>query len=188
MSSTHTIRRLTSADIQAFRKIRLTSLQRAPESLGANFAVEAAQSESFFEERLNTSIILGAFLSLDAAEGQAHRPHAYSESNQKSEIVGMIGAKRHEGPRSTHKASMWGLYVEPEQRGARLGPRLVQDLLHAVPESYPAVEQMILTVVATNVHATALYERAGFTVFGTEPRALKTSSEYFDMVSMIRFL
>jgi len=47
------------------------------------------------------------------------------------------------------------------------------------------VEQVILTVAAENSRARRLYERWGFTVYGTEPRAIKLSDGYMDEVLMV---
>lgn len=47
-----------------------------------------------------------------------------------------------------------------------------------------AVEEVRLTVVATNKAAVRLYERAGFEQYGLERQALKIDHDYYDEVLM----
>ena len=46
------------------------------------------------------------------------------------------------------------------------------------------VEEVRLTIVATNTAAIRLYERAGFEQYGLERRALKIGDDYHDEVLM----
>ena len=52
----------------------------------------------------------------------------------------------------------------------------------------PGLEQLQLSVQADNAHAMRLYERAGFTAWGREPRALRVGCAYHDKVHMMRLL
>jgi RimJ/RimL family protein N-acetyltransferase len=54
-----------------------------------------------------------------------------------------------------------------------------------VAHARPLVEQVCLTVVASNVAARRLYSAAGFEEYGVERRALKVGSEYYDDVLMV---
>jgi RimJ/RimL family protein N-acetyltransferase len=58
-------------------------------------------------------------------------------------------------------------------------------LLAAAPDK---MEQITLSVVSGNTAAQAFYEAFGFTVFGVEPRSMKTDARYLDEVLMVRFL
>ena len=48
----------------------------------------------------------------------------------------------------------------------------------------PGLEQINLSVTATNDRARRLYEMAGFSVFGIEERAIKVGAEYFAKAHM----
>jgi ribosomal protein S18 acetylase RimI-like enzyme len=77
------------------------------------------------------------------------------------------------------------MYVTPEARGSGLAAALVETLLkHAGKE----VEQVQLTVTASNPRARRFYERMGFVQYGFEERALKYKGAYFDEVLMVKFL
>jgi ribosomal protein S18 acetylase RimI-like enzyme len=81
-----------------------------------------------------------------------------------------------------HKGVLWGLFVRPEARGMGLAAALEQPV---VAHARPLVEQVRLTVVASNVVARRLYGAAGFEEYGLERWALKVGSEYFDEVLMV---
>jgi ribosomal protein S18 acetylase RimI-like enzyme len=74
------------------------------------------------------------------------------------------------------------MYVRPAARGARVGDVLMDFLLAQARAD--GIEQMILTVAAENARARRLYERWGFSVYGTEPRAIKLHDGYLDELLM----
>jgi len=77
------------------------------------------------------------------------------------------------------------MYVTPEARGSGLATDLVETLLeHAGKE----VEQVQLTVTASNWRARRFYERMGFVQYGLEEKSLKYKDAYFDEVLMVTFL
>jgi RimJ/RimL family protein N-acetyltransferase len=58
----------------------------------------------------------------------------------------------------------------------------------AVEHARGEVLQVHLMVGAHNEPATRLYEKAGFTRYGTDPRALYVNGRYIDEHMMVRFL
>lgn len=160
-----TIRRLGPEDIGDYRHIRLAALATAPDAFGSTYDAEVARPAANHAARLTTSIVVAAYID--------------------DRIVGMLGCQRYDGGRETHKAFLWGFYVEPHHRRTGLARSLIEAALDAMQ---PSVEQILLTVVATNRPAIALYERVGFRPYGTEPRSLKTSGVYTDEMLMVLFL
>ena len=160
-----TIRRLGPEDVADYRRIRLSALATSPNAFGSTYAAEAARPGADHAERVTTSVIFGAYVDGD--------------------IVGMLGCRRHDGARETHKAFLWGFYVEPDHRRAGIASALIGAALDAMR---PIVEQILLTVVSTNRPAVALYESFGFRPYGIEPRALKTAGSYTDETLMVLFL
>ena len=62
-----------------------------------------------------------------------------------------------------------------------LAARLAQGIIEL---ARPLVEEVCLTVVASNAAAYRLYSAAGFEQYGLERRALKIGDAYFDEVLM----
>lgn len=90
-------------------------------------------------------------------------------------------------PSTRHKATLWGLYVDPNHRRQGVGKELLTELLrHA--ESMPGLEQIRLVVTADNAAAIALFERFGFRAYGMEERARLVNGTYYDQIYVCRFL
>ncbi|UVO31120.1 GNAT family N-acetyltransferase [Bradyrhizobium arachidis] len=160
-----TIRLLTQADAPLYREIRLEALAANPEAFGSTLERERDMPVTWFEERLATSEVFGAFI------GQR--------------LVGVAGFRRQDGTKIAHKAVLWGMYVQPTARGAGVGKSLVEAV---VAHAAPRVEQLQLTVVSENASALRLYESAGFVAYGREVQGLKQNGRYFDEILMTMFL
>ena len=165
MSDPFVVRRLVAADVEDYRDIRLAALEMEPIAFGSGHAIEASRPIEAHARRLTSSIVFGAY--------------------EDGRIVGVIGLKQGDGPKAAHKGLVWGFYVDPRCRKRGVGAALVSGLLMAARR---VVEQVMLSVVAENTAAIALYENFGFARYGVEPRALKTQDGYWDEVLMVLFL
>lgn len=161
MTDSFRIARLRPSDAEVFRTIRLAALKTTPEAFGSTYEIEAARPVSAFADGLSASVVFGAFVD--------------------QRIVGMAGLKQEAGPKVSHKAVIWGFYVEPDWQGRGAGSALLAALIEMARD---VVEQLTLTVVEGNDAAIALYTKFGFAAYGVEPRALKTSAGYINEVLM----
>ena len=144
------IRRLTAADVDAFRALRLEAMTAEPEIFGTAIEEERARTVEISAATLATTAVFGGFV----AGG----------------LVGMAGFVRMKPLREQHKGTVWGMYVRASVRGLGLGGQLLRTVIeHARTE----VEILNLVVVQANAAAVALYERHGFQRWGLEPFALK---------------
>ena len=157
------VRRLSASDAVGYRALRLDGLRAHPEAFGASWEEEAAQPLAWFADRLNRNVILGG-----GPPGT-------------SDLRGVIGFYVLDSAKQRHKGVLWGMFIQPEARGTGLGPSLVARVLEHAMQT---VEEVRLTVVATNKAAIRLYERAGFEQYGLERRALKIGHDYYDEVLM----
>ena len=119
---------------------------RSPQAFGASHAVESAKPLSFFEERLRTSRVWAA--------------------RQDNTLVGLACLAPGMSDREKHKGLIWGVFISPEIRGQGVSRALLATLLNWADQHY---EQVTLTVITTNTAALALYQQAGFDIFGSEP-------------------
>src|SRR5262249_59848633 len=94
------------------------------------------------------------------------------------------GFYREKGPKSRHKGRVWGVYVTPEARRAGIGRKMMQALLDRI-SAIDDMEQVLLSVAATQIPAIRLYRSLGFESFGTEPRALRIGDRYIDEEHMV---
>lgn len=161
------VRRLGEGDAAAFRGLRLGALAAHPEAFGASWEVEAEQPLEWFAERLARSAVFG---------GEASA----------SGLAGVAAFAVPDAPKLRHKGVLWGMYVRPASRGTGLASALVARVLEharAVP-----VEEVRLSVVASNAAAVRLYRSAGFAAYGRERRALRVGDAFHDEVLMARRL
>lgn len=159
------IRPLKPEDAEAFRTIRLEALRLHPESFGSSYEAEVQQDVEVFRERLNRSLVVGAF---------------------RDELVGIANLGIQTMEKMAHRATLFGIYVRESERGAGLAKKMIQMLFVAAQRS--KIEQLELSVVTDNTDAKGLYESLGFKEYGTQPRAMKVQGKYYDEYTMVKFL
>jgi ribosomal protein S18 acetylase RimI-like enzyme len=156
------IRRLEANDVTSFRELRLEGLKQHPEAFGASWEDEASKPPSWWAERLEMTTVLGGWI-------------------DNSALLGLAGFYTHGAVKLRHKGVLWGMYVRPEARGTGLAASLVRKIIE---HGQGVVEEISLTVVASNAAACRLYAAAGFEQYGLERRALKVGDTYYDEVLM----
>jgi ribosomal protein S18 acetylase RimI-like enzyme len=164
------IRRLVTADAQAYRALRLRGLAENPDAFTSSYEAEAAAPLARIEARL-------------AADG----PDAVFGAFVDGLLAGVLGLAREPRAKGHHRATVFGMYVAPEFSRRGIGRALVRHLVDAASRE-PGLEQLVLTVTQTNVAARLLYESEGFRSFGVEPRAIRVGERYLDKNHMVRFL
>jgi ribosomal protein S18 acetylase RimI-like enzyme len=156
------IRFLTSDDAGEWKRLRLEALQGDPEAFSASLEEYQSLSLKEVKRRLwpnEEAFVVGAF------EG--------------SRLIGVAGFYREKGPKSCHKGRIWGVYVTPGWRGKGIGRRMMQMLVQR-GGTIAGVEQVLVSVAATQDAAVGLYRSLGFRAFGREPRALRIGDRFID--------
>jgi ribosomal protein S18 acetylase RimI-like enzyme len=156
------IRILTQSDVKSFQALRSRALLEEPESFGSSHEEFVQLAETELAQRLqadSNKLVLGAFSG--------------------GRLIGMVGLFRRLGKKAEHKAVIWGMYVEPEHRRRGVARKLMGTAI-AGAKALPNLEQLLLTVVTENAEAILLYQSLGFTIYGTEPGALKLDGRLLD--------
>jgi ribosomal protein S18 acetylase RimI-like enzyme len=91
---------------------------------------------------------------------------------------------RETGEKERHKGRIYAVYVSAAHRGKGIARALIARLLERTQQD-PSLEQILLSVAASQTTAIQLYSSFGFEKYGTEPNALKIGSEYVDEHHMI---
>ena len=167
------IRELTRDDAAAYRALRLRMLREHPEAFTSSFEEESMKPLAWSERRI--------------APGE-EAPHnfvlgAFSEANP---IIGTVGFSVEVRMKQRHKGLLFGMYVAPEATSRGVGRSLLDACLDRA-RCVPGVEQINLTVTATNERARRLYEAAGFRTFGVEERAIRVGGAYYAKVHMVLY-
>lgn len=158
------IRSLTVDDAPAWFALRLEMLESGPGIFSAS--VENAREEGVrhAQERLDLAPDDGGVFGAFASTGV---------------LVGAVGWRRSPGPKTRHKAFVWGMYVRPGWRRKGLGFDLMMRLVDTVRVA-DDIEVLQLCVTSEAAAARALYERLGFQQWGHERSAMKIDGRRID--------
>lgn len=154
------IRPLAADDAEAFRALRLSALETAPQAFGASHDEEAAQPLASFAAKLAPEPpgqVFGAFLG--------------------DILVGIAGFRTLNSPKARHKGYLWGVYVVEAARGHGIGEMLVTAVIEHARRHVLILQA---NVVTTNRSAYVLYEKLGFVPYGIESRALRIGDAFYD--------
>lgn len=167
---TISIRALEPQDLAHFVTLRNASLQRFPEAFTSDYETERHKAPEAFASRLGTPesghCIWGAF-------------------DESCELLGTIASERDRDvrPQKRHIAHITAVMVAAQAQQHGIGMRLVNHCVQTLCQ-VADIDQLIITVTASNTHVVRLYERAGFVPYGLLPRAIKVSGQYFDKLHM----
>lgn len=157
-------------DAAAYRELRLEALQESPTAFSADYQKNLHEPPKYWEDRLT--------LHPDEA--------ALFLAVHEHKLIGMTGIFRGSSSKTRHAATVWGVYVKPEWRGLHIAEELIRACLDWAMARQVVVAH--LGVTATNRSAICCYERCGFQICGTEPRALFYQGTFYDFYLMSRSL
>lgn len=160
---------LTADDASAWRNVRLEALENDPEAFSASIEAHHKLTDEEIRSRLAVDLtnrfVIGAF----TAGG---------------ELIGTAGFVREPGLKERHKGRVWGVYLRAGYRGVGVGRQMMTLLLqHA--RRIEGLEQINISVAATQTAAKTLYRSLGCVLYGCEPRALKINGRYIDEEHMM---
>jgi ribosomal protein S18 acetylase RimI-like enzyme len=160
------IRPIQREDWAVYRELRLEALKNHPTAFGADYEENQQHSDEHWQKRVEID---------DERE-------ALFFAEYRGEIIGMTGIYRDPGKRARHAATVWGVYVKPEWRGAHIAQALIEACLGWAREKEIVIAR--LGVEATNRSAIRCYERSGFRTYGIVAKAVRHEGQYFDACLM----
>jgi len=164
------LREANPSDAVQFRELRLGALLNHPIAFTADYQKNLNQPLKYWEDRL---------------AAQADESTIFLAEHEGS-LIGMTGIARGDAPKTRHGAWIWGVYVKPEWRGLHLAEEILNSCF-----SWAKARKIVLArlgVAAVNQPAIRCYERCGFTIYGTEPRAVFYEGKYYDEYLMVHLL
>lgn len=165
-----TVRLLDPNDAEQFKALRLHAVENSPTSIWPTRDEEMARSIEEIAARIRsapTQAVFGAF------DGEV--------------MVGITGVRREPLCQVNHKATIWGVFVNPSYRGRGIAQMLLSAATIHATELWDTI-QLMLCVNAENLPAKRLYASHGFQTFGLEPRAMKVGDCFYDEEHMCKQL
>ena len=163
------VRALVEADLDAYKVLRDHALAHHEEAFTSDAATEALRTAQSYRARLGADSSPGGF-TLGAWRGER--------------LVGAITCERDARSKVRHIGHIVGTMVASDAQTQGVGRALLQALLSRASAD-PEVEQLTLSVTSSNRVAVRLYESAGFTRYGTLPRATRVGSRFLDKDLML---
>ncbi|WP_175778819.1 GNAT family N-acetyltransferase [Burkholderia anthina] len=165
-----TIRLLDAADAAQFQSVRLRAVDTSPTSFLPTRDEEAGVSVDEFAARITATRERAVFGAFDDAS-----------------LVGITGVRRDARAKVSHKATIWGVFVDPAYRGRGIAQSLLDNATAHAAQAWQCT-QLMLCVNAINGTAERLYASQGFVRFGTEPRSLFVDGRFYDEHHMVKTL
>lgn len=163
------IRKLTAADAEQYRELRLEALLDSPDAFGAAYEDELKRPVEKTAERLADEYTptFGAF--------------------ENGILVGNMTLIREASKKMNHRGTIVAVYVRDSVRGKGVASSILEALLEYA-QNWDGLEQVYLMVVSVNEPAIKLYSRFGFEKYGTDYRSMKVDGRYIDEDLMVKFL
>jgi ribosomal protein S18 acetylase RimI-like enzyme len=161
------IRKLQPHESAIYREVRLACLKNVPQFFGSTYEEEILNPRFFFE----------TYIENDSAD------HVMFGAFDGEQLIGITGFNRMARKRASHRGEIVQVYVDANYRGQNFGERLLR---HALDYAFnlDGIEQVQLSVIASNQAAIKLYEKLGFQSFGVQSHYFKVEDSYLDQQFM----
>jgi ribosomal protein S18 acetylase RimI-like enzyme len=160
------VKKLSVQDAASLTSLRREALAADPLAFAASVDDDFALDAGFVERALANDREQAVFGYFDAGH-----------------LRGMVGVVRASKLKQRHTATVWGMYVSGAARRRGAGRALIEAAIAQAREW--GIEQMQLSVSETASEAKRLYEAAGFTSWGRQPRALQWQGRFVDEDHMV---
>jgi ribosomal protein S18 acetylase RimI-like enzyme len=157
------VRALGESDLEAYKALRDHALAHHEEAFTSDAATEAQRTAQSYRARLGNSpegnFTLGAW--------------------RGDHLVGAISCERDPRSKVRHIGHIVGTMVMKDQQAQGVGRALLEALI-ARAGADAELHQLTLSVTASNTAAVRLYQGAGFSRYGSLPRAIRVAGRFFD--------
>jgi RimJ/RimL family protein N-acetyltransferase len=162
------VRALGETDLAAYKTLRDHALAHHEEAFTSDAATEAKRTAQSYRARLGGEADGG--FTLGAWRGDR--------------LVGAISCERDPRSKVHHVGHIVGTMVAIDEQRQGIGRALLDALIERAGAD-AELHQLTLSVTASNRAAVRLYESAGFSRYGTLPRAIRVGGRFLDKDLML---
>jgi len=159
-------------DAESLFNLRLEALTAHPEAFAADVEMTKTRGEKAWLEQITHDTKDQSGVIVIACAG--------------SKLIGMTGIGRGHWPKTRHSAIVWGVYVNPNWRGLHIAEAMLDDGIRWAQTQ--GIVVLKLGVITTNEAAIRCYQRAGFIVYGTDPKSNYVNELYYDEYLMAKMI
>ena len=170
MTAPISIRRLVPADLADYKELRDAMLAAYPQAFSSDAAEGRSRTPESYRSRLGLERPEGGEFTLGAWQGPR--------------LIGAIGCERDMRVKVRHIGHIVGMMVRGETQGRGVGRALLDGCL-AEARRAEGLAMLTLSVTAGNDPAIRLYERTGFSRYGSLPRAIFVGGQYHAKDQMV---
>lgn len=166
------IRLLTETDWQAYKSLRLSSLQNNPDSYLSTYDNEVHQTDSYFRYVLHADY---------------RPPHfGYFGYFENQKLVAYVQLIHNTFPKQQHTGRIYNLTVQKKLQGKGIGRQLMNHVLQQAQQA--GLEIVFLSCLSDNIPAQKLYESLGFELCGRRPNYVLWNDQYQDSLNYCKKL
>ncbi len=162
-------RLLQSADLDAYRAIRLRCLRDYPDNFGTTY--EEEQQGKYAK-------LVGAI------KGDDKDNFAYGAFTENNELVGICGFVREPRTKTRHRGEVIQMFVDTAYAKQGIGKQLLQHTINKAFEN-PGIDSITLSLVYGNHSAEKLYKSLGFVEYGKMENFFKSGDKYSTQLFMV---
>jgi len=173
MNQAITIKKLTLAMWEQYKKLRLQALATEPQAFGASYEKESTMTDDEWKEKVT------GFLTDNRS------PLLLAIYND--QLVGMIQASFESNEKFRHIAHLFSFYINPVYRGKHIGKLLLTAILAEI-QKRRGIIKVKLNVNPNQESAVHLYESFGFNITGKSEKEIRIGNSFYDQYYMEKFL
>lgn len=168
-----TIKKAGFEDYESIKTLMVKALKEDNDAFSVTFEEYANNSEFWWSNYISPFTMLSSSEMLIAFEDD--KP------------IGMVGLIFDTKIKKKHVASIVWFYVIKEQRGQKIGKKLMDRLLEDL-KTKPHIKKLSLLVNQTQDKAMDMYKKFGFDVGGTLKQELFSQNKYYDVYIMEKII
>lgn len=152
------IKHLTEKDWRIYKSLRIEALEKFPMSFASTLKEENTLSNKEWQNTLTNSVIFGAFCN--------------------SKIIGCCGFSVFKIIKMKHKATIWGMYIQPEYTGLGIADLLLKTAVDYAKNN--GIKKIQLACVSYNQRAIRFYQKNGFEIYAKDSLSIKIGDKFYD--------
>lgn len=173
--------RLTPSDAERYARFRMRMLRESPWAFASSPEDDASLDIEHMARMLAED--QNAIFAVEARDLASDGTSTPDDARSRKDLIAAAGIFRRNQRKFSHRAKLWGVFVDTGRRGEGLGRAVVTAAVTAA-RGWDGVDYVDLGVSENAPEAQRLYEGLGFRAWGREPESLQHEDRRYDEIFM----